>query len=99
MRDGHHVRTLAIDSAVQKTLEEPRASTRLTRLALQGELHDVVGRHQRRRERAGHQEPLRVVRVSHRYVTGRIEHPLVGEDATGRRKVFEYPTLDRATWQ
>ena len=35
--------------------------------------------------------------VAHRDVTGRIEHSLVGEDATGRREIVEHGAFDHAT--
>jgi hypothetical protein len=97
MRNGHHVRARAVDGAVQEALDERAPSARVAGLALQCELHDVIGGHQSRRQRARHQEAVRVLRVPHRRMAGRIEDSLVGKDAAGRRKIFEHRTLDHAT--
>ncbi len=34
--------------------------------------------------------------MPHRHVAGGIEHPLIGEDAAGRREVLEHRAFDRA---
>jgi hypothetical protein len=41
-----------------------------------------------------------VAGVAHRHVTSRIEYSLVGQDATGRREIFEDVTFHCAarTW-
>ena len=68
----------------------------VARLAVERELHDVVGGHQRRRQRAGHQEAVGIAGVAHRHMAGRIEHALVGQDATGRREILEHVAFDAA---
>ena len=87
VRDRHDIRTFPVDLAVQKALEKSAPPARIAGLAVEGELHDVAGGHQRGRQGPGHQEATGVTRVAHRYVTGRIEHALVGEDATRRREI------------
>ena len=87
VRDRHDVRPFPVDLAVQKALEKPAAPARIAGLAVQRELHDVGGGHQRRRQGPGHQEAIGVAGVAHRHVTGRIEHSLVGEDATRRGEI------------
>ena len=58
MRDTHDVGPRAINLAVEIALDERRPPTRIARLTIEGELHDVVGGHERRRKRPRHQEPL-----------------------------------------
>src|SRR4030095_9404398 len=85
VRDGHYVCTLLIDPSMQKSLDEGLAGVVVARSAVERELHDVVGRHELRRERARHQESIGALRMPHRYVAGGIEHPLIDEDAAPGR--------------
>ena len=88
VRDRHHVPSFPVDLAVQKPLDERGASVGVAGLAVEIELHDVVGRHQGRRTRSRHQEPIGVARMTHRDVASRIEHALVREDPTRGREIF-----------
>ena len=48
MHDGHHVRPLAVDFAVDEPLQIDRAAPGVGRRAVQVVFHDVGRRHQRR---------------------------------------------------
>jgi hypothetical protein len=89
VRDGHYVCTLLIDPAMQKSLDEGLAGVVVARSAVERELHDVVGRHELRRERARHQESIGALRMPHRYVAGGIEYPLIDEDAARGGEIFD----------
>src|SRR4029453_3041309 len=89
VRDGHHACTLLIDPSMQKSLDEGLAGVVVARSAVERELHDVVRRHELRRERARHQESIGALRVAHRYVAGRVEHALIDKDAAPGGKTFD----------
>jgi hypothetical protein len=71
------------------TFDEWHAPTGIARLAFERELHDVVGGHERRRQRPGHVEAIGPTRIPHRHVTRGVEYTLVGENTARRGKVFD----------
>ena len=47
MRNTHDIGSRAINLTVEVAFDERDPATRITRLTVEGELHDVVGRHER----------------------------------------------------
>jgi ribulose-5-phosphate 4-epimerase/fuculose-1-phosphate aldolase len=65
--------------ATDIVISDERVATVVAGSAVERELHDVVGGHQLRRERARHEEPIGALRMPHRHVTGGIEHSLIDD--------------------
>ena len=69
----------------------PLASTALPSRSM---FDNIRGGHQRRGERAGHQEPVGVLRVAHADVPEGVEHALVDQHTARRHEVVEERRLD-----
>jgi hypothetical protein len=54
MNHRHHIRTRLVDFTVNEALQKYRPAPRIHGIAVEIELHDVVGGDQRRRQRARH---------------------------------------------
>ena len=88
--------TRAIDFAVDEALEERAAAARIDAFAIEIIFHDVVGGDERRRKRARHQEPARLLRVTHGDMAEAVHNALVDEDTAGGSKVGEDGRIDWA---
>jgi hypothetical protein len=97
MRHSHHIGPRAENLAVQIALDEAIAAARLARLAVEIELHDVVGGDELRRQRARHQEPLSMAWMTHGNMARGVEYALIGQDAARGGKVFQHGTVNGAT--
>ena len=81
---------------MDEAFEETCPATGVDRIAVEVVFHDVVGLHQGRRQRARHQESLRVARVSNADMTEAVEHGLIGQDVVGSHEVGDQGRIDRA---
>ena len=97
VHDGIDVRPRLVDLAVNETLDEHAAAVLIDRIGIEVEFHDVVGGHQSRRDRAGHQVPVWVGRMTDADMAESIHHALVSEDAAGGDEVFDDRGIDGAT--
>src|SRR5262247_3000647 len=87
MHDGLNVRSRRIDLAVDKALDETGTAIRIDRIAVQIVLDDVIGRNQRRRDRARHQVTVGRRGMPQRDVTEAIDDSLRREYAAGRGEI------------
>ena len=97
VHDGVHVRPCAIGGAVDEPLQEYPAVALIDWIGVEVELHDVLGGHERRRQRARHQVAVWIRRMPDAHMPGFIEHALLGQDAIGRDEVFDENWSDRST--
>ena len=95
--DGIHVGPDFVDFAVNETFEGQPAAALIDRVGVEVELHDVLGGHERRRQRARHQVAVWIRRMPDAHMPGFIEHALLGQDAIGRDEVFDENWSDRST--
>ena len=77
-----------VGAAMDESLEIGRAALGVDRIALQRELHDVVGLDAIRRARARQQEALRIVGMAHADMPEPIHDPFAGEDAVAGDEFF-----------
>src|SRR5262245_42813916 len=87
MHDRLNVRSRLVDLAVDKALNETGTAIRVERIAVKIVLDDVIGRNQRRRDRARHQITVGRRGVPQRYVAEAIDDSLRREYAAGRGEV------------
>jgi hypothetical protein len=88
MDDRHHVGALAVDLAVQETLEVG-APFVADRLAVGSVLHDVAHLHQLGRHGARHVVAVGMLVAAHAHVAVAVEHALHREDAIGGDEVHQ----------
>src|SRR4029077_6280822 len=84
MDDGLNVWPRLVNFAVDKTLDKTGAAIRIYRIAVQIVFDHVVGRDQRRRDRARHQITAGCLGMTQRNVTRAIDNP-VGRKYAARR--------------
>src|SRR5438093_2681001 len=83
MRDGLNVWPRLVNFAVDETFEKTSSAIRVYRIAVQIVFNDVVGRNQRRRDRARHQITGGHLGMAHRNVTKAIDNPVGRKYAAG----------------
>ena len=89
---GPRAKRLAVDVALQ----EHAPALLIDRVGVEVELHDVLGRHQRRRAGARQQIALRVFRMPHGHMAPGVEHAVLGEDAACGDEVLDQRGIDGA---
>src|SRR6266852_7508519 len=89
VHDRVYVRTRLEDLAVNEALAHRLSSPRIDRAAVQIVLHDVLGHHQFRRERARQKIALGVAFRAHAYVSVSVDDAVLGENSIGRDEVFD----------
>src|SRR5262245_5021281 len=87
MHDGLNVRSRLVDLSVDKALDETGTAIRVDRIAVQIVLDDVIGRNQRRRDRARHQITVGRRGMPQRDVPEAIDDSLRREYAAGRGEI------------
>jgi len=85
----HHLGPRAVNFAVDVALDEALALVAGERLAVGVELHQVARRHQRRCERARHEEAVGPLVAARADVAVGVEHLVGGEDAAGGDEVLD----------
>ncbi len=89
MNDGHDFGPRRKDRRVNEPLEIKARAPAAHRLAVEAELDDVIGTDQLRGERAGDQEPVRMVGMADADMAISIDDLLPGEDPVGDDKVLD----------
>ena len=84
-----HVGTAAVDLAVDEALQIDLAPLRVHGLAVQRELHDVVGRDLARRHVAGEEEAVGDAVVADADMAEGIHHALVEQDVVGEHELLD----------
>ena len=95
VHDGVHVGPRAKRLAVDEALEEHAAAALIDRIGVEVELHDVLGRHQRRRPRARQQIALRICRMPDADMAPGVEHAVLRQDAACGDQVVDQRGIDR----
>ena len=101
MHHRHDVRPRLVDFGVDEALQEHRSAARIYGVAVEVEFHDVVGRHQRRRQRARHQEMIGIGGMAGADMAKTIQHAEIGENAASGHDVIDQRRIDarnRAGW-
>ena len=87
--DRHDVRARPVDFAVNEALQEQGSPPRVHGIAVEIEFHDVVGRDQRGRKRARHQEAIGVGGMAGADMAETVENAEIGEDTAAGHDVFD----------
>jgi len=90
----HYVRPRLVDFAVDEAFEKHGSAAGIDRIAVEVELHDVVGRDQRRRERPRHQKMIGVGGMPRADMTKAVEHAELGEDAAADHDILAQRGID-----
>ena len=78
-----------VDLAVDEAFDVKRAATRVERVAVEVELHDVVGRDQSRSHAARQEEARRVGLLPRADMPETVDHALLGENAVGGDEILD----------
>src|SRR5262245_529948 len=84
MHDRLNVGPRLVNFAMDKTFEKTGPATCVDRITVQVVFHDVVGRDQRRRDRARHQITAGDLGMAQRNVTKGVDHAVRRKYAAGR---------------
>ena len=95
VHDRLNIRPRLVNFAVDKTLEKTGAAIRVYRIAVQIVFDDVVGRDQRRRDRARHQITAGRLGMAQRNMTKAIDNPVGCKYAAGGGEIRDDRGGDR----
>ncbi len=93
VHDGHDVGACLQDAAVDEPLEVKMTAFITDGIAFEIEFDDVIPGHEFGRQRTGHEERVRVLRITDADVTVGIANVFIGEDSIGDHEVINQALL------
>ncbi len=93
VHDGHDVATCLQDAAVDEPFEVKMTAFFIDGIAFEIEFDDVIPGHEFGSQRTGHEEGVRVLRITDTDVTVGIANVFIGEDSIGDHEVINQALL------